>query len=85
MFRLDTLTQDLWAGTTVALVALPLNLALAIAAGVEPPIDFALAECKRLTNLFPGLLVVPFVYNVENDHRLFLISNWLAEQNHTND
>lgn len=31
-----TITADVWAGVTVALVALPLNLALAIAAGVEP-------------------------------------------------
>ena len=33
MLKLPTLAADLWAGTTVALVALPLNLALAIAAG----------------------------------------------------
>ncbi len=31
-----TVVKDVWAGTTVALLALPLNLALAIAAGVEP-------------------------------------------------
>ena len=32
----STFLKDLWAGITVALVAVPLNLALAIAAGVEP-------------------------------------------------
>ncbi|MBY0549772.1 MAG: SulP family inorganic anion transporter [Candidatus Obscuribacterales bacterium] len=36
MFNPKTATADVWAGVTVALVALPLNLALAIAAGVEP-------------------------------------------------
>lgn len=36
MFNPKTMLKDLWAGITVALVALPLNLALAIAAGVEP-------------------------------------------------
>lgn len=36
MFKKETMVADLWAGATVALVALPLNLALAIAAGVEP-------------------------------------------------
>ncbi len=36
MLNPKTIPQDLWAGITVALVALPLNLALAIAAGVEP-------------------------------------------------
>jgi len=38
MLRLSTILPDLWAGVTVALVALPLNLALAIAAGVEPAV-----------------------------------------------
>ena len=33
-----SMVKDLWSGTTVALVALPLNLALAISAGVEPGI-----------------------------------------------
>lgn len=36
MLNPKTVTSDLFAGVTVALVALPLNLALAIAAGVEP-------------------------------------------------
>ncbi len=36
MFSPSTMLKDVWAGVTVALVALPLNLALAIAAGVEP-------------------------------------------------
>jgi sulfate permease, SulP family len=36
MFNGKTMVPDIWAGITVALVALPLNLALAIAAGVDP-------------------------------------------------
>ena len=36
IFNSKTFMADAWAGVTVALVALPLNLALAIAAGVEP-------------------------------------------------
>jgi MFS superfamily sulfate permease-like transporter len=36
IFNKKTFVSDIWAGVTVALVALPLNLALAIAAGVEP-------------------------------------------------
>jgi len=36
MFKAKTMVPDIWAGITVALVALPLNLALAIAAGVDP-------------------------------------------------
>lgn len=36
MFKGKTMVPDIWAGITVALVALPLNLALAIAAGVDP-------------------------------------------------
>lgn len=36
IFNKKTIVADIWAGVTVALVALPLNLALAIAAGVEP-------------------------------------------------
>lgn len=43
MFKLPTIPADLWAGTTVALVALPLNLALAIAAGVEPGVGIITA------------------------------------------
>ncbi len=38
IFNSKTVVSDAWAGVTVALVALPLNLALAIAAGVEPGI-----------------------------------------------
>ncbi len=38
MFNPKTMLADMWAGLTVAFVALPLNLALAIAAGVEPGI-----------------------------------------------
>lgn len=38
IFNRKTVLADVWAGLTVALVALPLNLALAIAAGVEPGI-----------------------------------------------
>jgi sulfate permease, SulP family len=34
----SSVVKDLWAGTTVALVALPLNLAFAVAAGVEPSV-----------------------------------------------
>ncbi len=34
----STVVKDIWAGATVALVALPLNLALAIGAGVEPSV-----------------------------------------------
>lgn len=41
MFNPATIPKDLWAGTTVALVALPLNLALAVAAGVPPGIGIA--------------------------------------------
>ena len=36
MLNPNTIPKDLWAGITVALVALPLNLALAVACGVEP-------------------------------------------------
>lgn len=38
MFRRETLGRDIFAGITVALVALPLNLSLAIAAGVDPEV-----------------------------------------------
>lgn len=41
MFNPSTMPKDLWAGTTVALVALPLNLALAVAAGVPPGVGIA--------------------------------------------
>ncbi len=41
MFNPASLPKDIWAGTTVALVALPLNLALAVAAGVPPGVGIA--------------------------------------------
>ncbi|MDQ5965538.1 MAG: sulfate permease, SulP family [Cyanobacteriota bacterium erpe_2018_sw_39hr_WHONDRS-SW48-000098_B_bin.30] len=40
MFNPQTMPRDLLSGITVAMVALPLNLALAIAAGVEPAMGF---------------------------------------------
>ncbi len=43
MFSLSTIAADLWAAMTVTLVALPLNLALAIAAGVEPIVGITTA------------------------------------------
>jgi len=43
MFNPLFMPADLWAGITVALVALPLNLALAIAAGVEPGVGITTA------------------------------------------
>ncbi len=41
MLSLKTASYDIWAGITVALVAMPLNLALAIAAGVEPGVGIS--------------------------------------------
>ncbi len=49
MFNPKTALKDIWAGITVALVALPLNLALAIAAGVEPGIGIT-------TGIIAGLI-----------------------------
>lgn len=43
MFNLSSIWADMWAGSTVVLVALPLNLALAIASGVEPGIGITTA------------------------------------------
>ena len=43
MFNASSLLPDVWAGITVALVALPLNLALALAAGVEPGVGITTA------------------------------------------
>ena len=51
----SSLFPDLWAGITVALVALPLNLALAAAAGVEPGIGIPTAiVASIITSLFGG-------------------------------
>lgn len=46
---------------------------------IEDPINFALSEATRLKTLFPNLRVVPLYYNVDND-RIFLIKDWLLEQ-----
>lgn len=55
MFVAGTLTSDIWAGITVALVALPLNLALAIACGVEPGVGITTAIVASIvTSLFGG-------------------------------
>lgn len=55
MFTSSSFRADLWAGITVALVALPLNLALAIAAGVEPGIGITTAIIASIiTSLFGG-------------------------------
>ena len=43
MFNPESMPADIWAGLTVVLVALPLNLALAIASGVEPGIGVTTA------------------------------------------
>ncbi len=55
MFNLSSLRGDLWAGITVALVALPLNLALAVASGVEPGVGITTAiVASVITSLFGG-------------------------------
>ncbi|MBX9685872.1 MAG: SulP family inorganic anion transporter [Candidatus Obscuribacterales bacterium] len=55
MFASKTILSDLWAGLTVALVALPLNLALAIAAGVEPGVGIVTGIISSIiTALFGG-------------------------------
>jgi len=41
-------------------------------------VDFVLREARRLANLFPGLLVVPVLFRVEDD-RLYLIYDWLIK------
>ncbi len=40
-------------------------------------IDFVLQEANRLSNMFPGLMVVPILLRVEDD-RLYLIYDWLV-------
>ncbi len=42
---------------------------------IDDPIEFALEESSRLQDLFRSLIVVPLLYNVDND-RLFLIKDW---------
>lgn len=37
-----------------------------------------LAEAKRISALFPGLLVVPLLFSVNND-RLYWLFDWLME------
>lgn len=55
MFKARTLIPDLCAGLTVALVALPLNLALAIAAGVEPGVGIVTGIVSSfITAIFGG-------------------------------
>ncbi len=55
MFVASTISADLWAAITVTLVALPLNLALAIAAGVEPGIGITTAIItSTISSLFGG-------------------------------
>ena len=55
MFNFATIPADIWAGITVALVALPLNLALAIAAGVEPGVGITTGIVAGLIgSLFGG-------------------------------
>jgi MFS superfamily sulfate permease-like transporter len=55
MFHASSLLPDVWAGITVALVALPLNLALALAAGVEPGVGITTAIIASIvTSLFGG-------------------------------
>ncbi len=55
MFKTKTLVADFCAGVTVALVALPLNLALAIAAGVEPGVGIVTGIISSIiTALFGG-------------------------------
>lgn len=46
---------------------------------IEEPVDFALEQTERLSELFGGLVIVPLVYNVENS-RLYLIRDWLLNQ-----
>lgn len=45
---------------------------------IEEPVNFALEESQRLCALFPRLIVVPLLYNVDND-RLYLLREWLLE------
>lgn len=45
---------------------------IAIDKAIADPIDFGVEEAQRLRELFSGLIVVPFLYNVDDD-RLYLI------------
>ncbi len=55
MFNRGSIVSDIWAGITVALVALPLNLALAVAAGVEPGVGITTAIIASvIASLFGG-------------------------------
>lgn len=54
MFDTNSVASDLWAGLTVALVALPLNLALAIAAGVDPSIGITTGVVAAIVVAFFG-------------------------------
>jgi SulP family sulfate permease len=54
MFKAASVPADIWAGITVALVALPLNLALAIAAGVEPGVGITTAVVASIITAFLG-------------------------------
>lgn len=55
MLKVSTVGADIWAGITVALVALPLNLALAIAAGVEPGVGITTGVVAGIVgSLFGG-------------------------------
>jgi sulfate permease, SulP family len=49
-----SMPADIWAGLTVVLVALPLNLALAIASGVEPGIGITTAIVSSIIVSFLG-------------------------------
>ncbi len=53
MFSPSTMPRDIMAGITVAMVALPLNLALAVAAGVDPSIGIT-------TGIVAGFVVALF-------------------------
>lgn len=54
MFSGKNLSADIWSGVTVALVALPLNLALAIAAGVEPGVGITTGIIASIITGFFG-------------------------------
>jgi SulP family sulfate permease len=54
MLNTSTILADVWAGLTVTLVALPLNLALAIAAGVEPGVGITTAVIASFVSSLLG-------------------------------
>ncbi len=54
MVNPSSILADMWAGSTVVLVALPLNLALAIASGVEPGIGITTAIVSSIIVSFLG-------------------------------